>query len=180
MPMQTSDHVIFRIDRHTLALPALVARRALRAAWAVPLAGSPDYILGVLDVGGEPLAVVNMRRLLGLPEREMRPSDRLLVARTGEGQSVREVALLVDEIDEVRELSAEELKPARLAMVQGRTTAGLAPAGGDMHAPSMILVQDMERLFTDEAEDLRVARLLDEWRGGTGNTDAQLVEEGSS
>ncbi|MHB8255543.1 MAG: chemotaxis protein CheW, partial [Acidiferrobacter sp.] len=62
-------------------------------------------IAGVINVQGQVIPVINIRRRFRLPEREMALSDHMIVARTAR----RKVALLVDGAMGVIELSQDQV-----------------------------------------------------------------------
>ena len=51
----------------TAAMPALAVRRVVRALELHPLPGAGEGLLGLFEFGGEPLAVLDLARLLGGP-----------------------------------------------------------------------------------------------------------------
>ena len=65
----------------------------IRAAALTPLPKAPDIILGILDLHGELVPVINIRKRFQLAEKAITPEDLFIVARTG---SLR-VALVADE-----------------------------------------------------------------------------------
>lgn len=87
-------------QRHALPMEAVI--RVTPAVQVTPLPGAPAAVLGAIDVGGQILPVFSLRRHLGLPDRDLQLSDALLIARTNR----RSVALLVDEVQDVRTVSA--------------------------------------------------------------------------
>src|SRR5690242_12083986 len=97
--------VVFRLEAQRYALPLGVVERITRAVEVTPLPEAPDVVLGVIDVGGTVLPVLNIRRRFGLPEREIGLSDQFIISRTTE----RRVVLVVDDVQGVVERRSEEL-----------------------------------------------------------------------
>jgi purine-binding chemotaxis protein CheW len=85
-----------------------------------PLPGAPETVLGVINVQGEVIPVINLRRRFGLPERELELTDQFVIART----SSRTVALVVDAVSsviqrvEAETVAAEKILP-HLRQVEG-------------------------------------------------------------
>src|SRR3989304_6861370 len=73
--------VLMTVDGQTYALPLTAVDRILRMVEVTPLPGAPDVVEGVIDIQGEVVAVVSIRRRLGLASRRVEISDSLVVAR---------------------------------------------------------------------------------------------------
>lgn len=99
--------VVFTLDGQ-YALHLRNVERVVHAAEVTLLPRSPNIVLGVINAQGSILPVLNVRRRFRLMEREMEPSDRLIIART----SQRRVALLVDSVTGVIERSKDDVVPA--------------------------------------------------------------------
>lgn len=93
----SEQFVVFRLNGRRYAVPLPAVERFVRAAEVTPLPKAPDVVMGVIDVGGRVLPVLNTRRRFSLPEREIAPADQFLIARTG----WRTVILVVDEAEGV-------------------------------------------------------------------------------
>jgi len=93
--------VTFRLgeERHALAIDAV--ERAIPAAAITPLPSAPRPVLGLIDLAGELLPVLSLRRRLGLADVPLSPAHHLLLARMG----ARRVLLVVDEVQAVVERS---------------------------------------------------------------------------
>src|ERR1700733_5989977 len=98
----------FVLDGHRFGLRAGDVSGAVRAATPTPLPGAPRGVLGVLNVRGVFRPVVELRSRFGLPSCSLRPSDRLLLARSG----AHEVALVVDHSDTLLEVDEASIAPA--------------------------------------------------------------------
>ena len=96
---------MFRLDERKYALPLAAVERVVRAVEVTPLAKAPAIVLGVIDVEGRVLPVLDVRLRFRLPEREITPADQFLIAQTAR----RTVALLIDEVQGVIERSSTEI-----------------------------------------------------------------------
>lgn len=143
--MKKSDFLmVFRLDDQRYALTLSAVDRVVRMVTITPLPNAPDIVLGVVNVQGRVIPVINVRRRFGLPEREMALTDQLLVAHTAR----RPVALVADAVLEVIAcaeqslITAENILPG-LEYVEGvvKLTDGL------------ILIHDLDKFLSLEEED---------------------------
>lgn len=130
-----------------LGLPLDCVRRAVPSAEPVPLPGAGPIVLGVLNVAGEMVAVVDVRRRLGLAPAPLDPSQQILIAQL----SGFLAGIVVDRIQGVTERDAARLFPAEV---------GAAPyvRGMVRLEDGLCLVVEPSRfLFDDERAALGVA-----------------------
>lgn len=105
--------VVFILDEQQYALHLTAVERVVRAVYVTPLPKAPDIILGIVNLGGRIVPVVNVRQRFHLPEREISLSDQLIIAKT----SRRTVALMADAVSAVVEhpeptiIAAENILP---------------------------------------------------------------------
>jgi purine-binding chemotaxis protein CheW len=97
----------FTLQDRRYALRLAAVARVVRAAAVTPLPEAPEIVLGVLNLQGEVLPVLSLRKRFRLPEREILSSDQFVIARAGR----LTVALAVDGTGEVIAPQAEELTP---------------------------------------------------------------------
>jgi purine-binding chemotaxis protein CheW len=140
--------VIIRLEGRRYALPLEVVVRVVQAVEVTSLPKGPPIVLGVIDVAGDVLPVFNVRHRLKLEEREIRPSDQFVIAKTAH----RTVVLVVDEAESVIArppgdfVGSSEILPV-LEQIQGVVKLG----------DGLALIYDLEKfLSADEA------RILDE------------------
>ncbi len=94
---EKTPYLIFSIDDKKLAIELELIEQVYSAVEVTPLVGAPDTILGLINVHGAIIVVLNVRKKLGLRERSIELSDQILIANVDE----RQLALLVDEVVEV-------------------------------------------------------------------------------
>ena len=135
--------VAFSLEGQGYALPLASVERVLPAVALTPLPEAPAIVLGLLNLGGRVVPVVNIRRRFRLPERGVELADRLIVARTAR----RTLALLVDTVSGVIEVA-----PEIVTMVED-VLPGLTHVRGVVRVSTgLILVHDLETcLSLDEA-----------------------------
>jgi purine-binding chemotaxis protein CheW len=104
--MTRPDHlIVFALDRQRYALPLQVVDRVVRMVAVTSLPRAPDIVLGVINLQGRVIPVINMRRRFSLPEKEIALTDQLVIAHT----SRRPVALVADAVQDVIASSAQTL-----------------------------------------------------------------------
>ena len=103
------DIIIFSLDEPRYALPLSLVERVVRIVEITPLPKAPDIVMGVINMHGQILPVINVRRRFNLPEREIRLEDQLIIVNT----SKRMVALVVDSVSGVHKLEERELGIAK-------------------------------------------------------------------
>ncbi len=139
----TGHFLIFWLDGQRFALPVAAVQRVLRAVEVTPLPQSPELVLGIINVRGKVVPVVDLRRRCGLRLKEIDLDDQFVLAAT----SRRTVALPVDST-EVMECALERFVPAPSIL------PGLSCLHGVTKDPDgLILICDLEALFSPE-EDL--------------------------
>lgn len=138
--------VVFRLGEQRYALPLAAVERIVRAVEVTPLPGAPAIVLGAIDVEGRVLPVLNLRRRLRLPEREIGPADQFLIARTER----RGVALVIDEAQGVIEREQSAI------IGSDRIVPGLGQFQGVVKLDDgLVLIHDLEKfLCLDEARTL--------------------------
>jgi len=102
-------YATFRVGGHCLAIPVLEVQEVLRGQRLTPVPLAPDAVSGLINLRGQIVPALEMRRLLRLPPRESEVDPLSIVVRTEHGA----VSLQVDEIGDVLELdgSTFELPP---------------------------------------------------------------------
>lgn len=78
----TSELVTFELDGGRLAIEADLVREVVAVREVTPLPTSPDFVLGITNVRGMIIAVLDLRRILGRGATT-RPSRQLVVVETG-------------------------------------------------------------------------------------------------
>jgi purine-binding chemotaxis protein CheW len=143
--------VVFDVAGQRFALTLAVVERVERAVAITALPEAPAVIAGVIDVHGDLIPVITMRRQWNLPERPLQLGDQLLIARG----SRRRYALLIDGVAEVVDCDVAAIVPAESFAAQTDSLRGAINVGDDI-----VFIYDLDHFLSLDAE-----RALDEALG---------------
>jgi purine-binding chemotaxis protein CheW len=139
----TSLLITFELDGQRYALHLPVVERVIRAVEITKLPKAPGIVLGVINVQGRIIPVVDVRKRFGLPLREMTVDDHIIVART----STRSVAMVVDAVSGVAEYSETELVPKEKILPGIEHIRGVVKLGD-----GLVLIHDLEQFLSIEEQ----------------------------
>jgi len=126
-------------QRYGLLLSAV--ERVVRMVAVTPLPKAPNIVLGVVNVQGRVIPVVNMRRRFRLPEREIFITDQLVIAHTAR----RLVALGADAVIGVLEYSEQEAVGAQDILPDVEYVEGVVKL-----RDGLILIHDLDKFLSLE------------------------------
>lgn len=135
--------VVFEIEGARYALPLSAVERILPMPAIAALPQAPPIALGAINLGGEVIPVLDLRRRLGFPPRELALAARLMVASTRR----RRLALPVDEVRGVQEVAQSSVTSP------GAVLPGLRHLAGIVALPDGLLyIHDLEAFLNLEEE----------------------------
>jgi purine-binding chemotaxis protein CheW len=141
--------VLLVVGELNLALNLEAVERVIRAVEIGPLPDAPRGVLGVINLQGRVIPVFDLRVRFGLPAREVRSSDYLVIAR----MHSRAVALPVDTVEGVVPAAEVQLIESSEILPEMECISGVIKLEGDL-----IFVHDLEKfLSNDDYEALQAA-----------------------
>ena len=110
---QTKDdevlqYVTFRLDDETYGINVMQIQEVLRYSEIAPVPGSPDYVLGIINLRGNVVTVIDTRRRFGLNDADATDSSRIVVMESAD----QVMGILVDSVAEVVYLKSSEIETA--------------------------------------------------------------------
>jgi purine-binding chemotaxis protein CheW len=138
-----TDHfVVFTLDQLNFALPVSIVDTIVRVVEITPVPGTPVSVLGVINLKGKIIPVFNIRRLFGLPARELKLTDQLIIARTSEHtiSFVTDMATGVTNRLEQKTIPADKIFPGMEKIIEGLV----------FFEDGMILIYNLDKLFNLE------------------------------
>jgi len=105
-----------------------------------PLPCTPAFVLGLVNVRGQILSIIDIKKLFDLPEKGLTDLNKVIVVHANH----MEVGILADTVVGVRSIALEELQPA-LPTLTGIRSEYLKGITKD---PMVVL--DVEKILSDE------------------------------
>ena len=141
---EKAQYVTLGLNGELFAAPVSVVQEILDVQPIARLPQAPANLLGMTDVRGEGIPVLDLRLTLGLPPAEDTQNTRIVVLRMGSGEKELTVGLRADRVFEVTVLDQEELDPppAISDTWDTHSIAGIGRRNG-----AFVTVLDLDRLL---------------------------------
>jgi len=128
-------------------IPILKVREIIRLLEITPIPRMPDYVRGVINLRGRIVPVIDLRMKLGLPNPVTTNRTCIIVCHIQIGDATKLMGLIVDALDEVYQINAEDIEPAP-DFGQGTANShirNMAKAKGQVKA-----LLDIDRIVADD------------------------------
>ena len=135
--------VTFRLKDETYGINVMQVQEVLRVTEIAPVPGAPGFVLGIINLRGNVVTVIDTRTRFGLPTTEVDDSSRIVIIESEE----QVVGILVDSVAEVVELRQSEIDSAPNIGNEesSRYIQGVASRDEDL-----LIVVDLNKLLTEE------------------------------
>lgn len=135
-----TDIVEFTLAGETYAVESAFVREVQPLRGLTPVPCTPPFITGIVNIRGQIVTVIDLKKFFDLPARGITDLDKLIILRSGG----MEIGILADTIAGVRSipLGAMETSSPAMAGFHARYLKGI---GGDRTA-----LVDVEKLLSDE------------------------------
>lgn len=100
--------VTFLLGNETYAVHASKVNEVLRHTDITPVPGSPSFVLGIINLRGDVLTVIDTREIFGLEPEEISAQSRIVVVELEDYA----VGALVDRVAEVVDLNEASIEPS--------------------------------------------------------------------
>ena len=147
---QSNDEVLqwvtFQLEEETYGINVMQVREVLRYTEIAPVPGAPDYVLGIINLRGNVVTVIDTRSRFGLMEGEITDNTRIIVIESEH----QVIGILVDSVAEVVYLRSSEIDTT--PSVGTDESAKFIQGVSNCDVKLLILV-DLNKLLTDEEWD---------------------------
>ena len=135
--------VTFQLDRETYGINVMQVQEVLRYTEIAPVPGAPDYVLGIINLRGNVVTVIDTRSRFGLPPAEVSENSRIVIIEAEK----QVIGIMVDSVAEVVYLRSSEIDVAPSVGTEesAKFIQGVSNRDGEL----LILV-DLNKLLSDE------------------------------
>jgi len=140
-----SQYVTFSLDNEVFAVPVSVVREILDHEEAFKIPHGPEYLLGLREVRGQGVPVIDLRLRLGMTKTQKTPHTRALVLDVPIGDKTLTLGLVADRVYEVIPFHDSEIEGAPDIGVRWPSDyiAGVVRRNG-----GFVVIVDLARLFS--------------------------------
>jgi purine-binding chemotaxis protein CheW len=131
------------LESEKYGINVMQVQEVLRVTEIAPVPGAPDYVLGIINLRGNVVTVIDTRRRFGLPTKEMDDSTRIVIIEAED----QVVGILVDSVAEVVDLRASEIETAPNVGTEesSKFIQGVASVDSEL-----LIIVDLNKLLSDE------------------------------
>lgn len=144
----TRQYLTFQLGEEVFGLDVANVREILEFTTVTKVPGTPEYMKGVINLRGSVVPVMDMRLKFNLTASEKTVNTCIIVMEISsfEGEQIV-IGALVDSVQEVFELGADEIEPAPKIGIQLRNEfiVGMGKRGDQF-----IILLDVDRIFSSE------------------------------
>jgi purine-binding chemotaxis protein CheW len=137
--------LVFAVENQHYALEISSVQRVVPIVEITPLPGLPAIVAGIVNIQGEVVPVISLRRCCALPERGVRLSDRLIILSLER----RRVALWVDDVLELRDCEETQWIAAAEVLSALKSVEGIVKNGEEL-----LILQNPEGYLSRKDHDL--------------------------
>jgi len=100
--------VTYQLESETYGINVMQVQEVLRITEIAPVPGAPDYVIGIINLRGNVVTVIDTRRRFGLTSKESDDHTRIIIVEVNGNV----IGMLVDSVAEVVYLHQSEIDSA--------------------------------------------------------------------
>lgn len=139
----TFQCVTFRMADEVYGVNVMLVQEVLRYTEIVPVPGAPHHVLGIVNLRGNVVTVIDTRARLGLPTTEMTENTRILIIEINGNV----IGMVVDSVSEVLDIKSSDIESAPNV---GNDESSKYIQGVVNREDFLLIVVDMNRLIGEE------------------------------
>ena len=135
--------VTFRLDNETYGINVMQVQEVLRHTEIAPVPGAPGYVLGIVNLRGNVVTVIDTRQRFGLMPAEGTDQTRIVIIEAER----QVVGILVDSVAEVVYLRQSEIETAPHV---GNDESAKFIQGVCNKNDELLILVDLDKLMSDD------------------------------
>jgi len=135
--------VTFKLGKETYAINVMQIREVLRYSTIAPVPGAPHFVLGIINLRGSVVTVIDTRIRFGLAAGTISDSTRIVILETAS----HTIGILVDSVAEVVYLNQSEIEttPHVGNEENSKYIQGVCNKNG-----TLLILIDLDKLLTED------------------------------
>ena len=135
--------VTFHLENEKYGIKVMQVQEVLRMTEIAPVPGAPHYVIGIINLRGNVVTVIDTRRRFGLGDVEHDDETRIVIVEANNNV----VGILVDSVAEVVDLKTSEIETAPNV---GNDESSKYIQGVSSRENELLILVDVNKLLSDE------------------------------
>lgn len=135
--------VTFRLGDEMYGINVMQVQEVLRLPEIAPVPGAPGYVIGIINLRGNVVTVIDLRNRFGLPSTEPDDASRIVIIEAED----QVIGILVDSVAEVVELRSSDIETAPNV---GNEESARYIQGVSSRGNQLLILLDLNKLFSEE------------------------------
>lgn len=144
--LQVFRWVTFRLAEEIYGINVMQVQEVLRMTDIAPVPGAPHYVMGIINLRGNVVTVLDTRKLVDLATTDISDSSRIMIIESG----TVTVGLLVDSVAEVVNISSSDIDPPPSV---GNDEGSRYIQGIYSSEQQILILIDLNKLINEENRD---------------------------
>jgi len=140
------QRVTFLLDNETYGINVMQVQEILRYSEIATVPGAPEYVLGIINLRGNVVTVIDTRTRFGLMPADITDSSRIVIIESEK----QVIGILVDSVAEVVYLKKSEIEPAPHV---GTEESSQFIQGVCNREDGLLILVDLNKLLSDDEWD---------------------------
>lgn len=147
----TSQYLAFNLDDEVFSFDISKVREVLEYSKATKVPQTPDMMVGVINLRGSVVPVIDMRIKFGMGETEKTVNTVIIIIEIQLNDESTLIGALVDSVKEVIDLDEEQIEPPPKIGTKLNTEfiKGMGKQDGEF-----LIILDIEKIFSSEELEL--------------------------
>jgi len=138
--------VTFKLDSETYGINVMQVQEVLRYSEIAPVPGAPSYVLGIINLRGNVVTVIDTRQRFGLEPADISDNTRIVIIEAEK----QVIGILVDSVAEVVYLKNSEIDEAPNV---GNDDSARFIQGVSNREGELLILVDLNQLLSDDEWD---------------------------
>jgi purine-binding chemotaxis protein CheW len=138
--------VTFKLEDEVYGINVMQVQEVLRYTPIAPVPGSPSYVLGIINLRGKVVTVVDTRKRFDLPQGKLSDHTRIMIVECDR----QIVGILVDAVAEVVYLKKSEIEPSPNVTTDSSKNF---IQGVSKRKDVLLILLELNKMFTDAEWD---------------------------
>lgn len=104
--MPSNQYVVFNVNGQEFAIDINKVKTIEKVTPITRVPGTPDFVIGVINLRGEVIPVVDIRKRMGFEPREFDENSRIIIV----GINDMEIGLTADSANEVMDMEQDKIE----------------------------------------------------------------------